>query len=476
MTSSTTAVLELRVLDGIHAGASIDAWDGMLLGTDPTADIVLADLDNTQGPAKLFLDAAGRWLFCLADEVPDAAAWAQAPQLGQPVVWAGVALCISLAEADWQNPPNTHTAPPAVNAVVITPAPTTDDETPALTPPPAPEAATTVVTPSHPTATSIDAGSNWTRRLQQSPMALASLALLVLAVGLTLAWLSHGAAPAALNNLAAANLKKGTAPLVQTPAQANSQRQALALVIAQVSPTLRLQLTAQADGRVRVAGWVESVAQLDQLVETLAQQRPLPSLQLHVASELRDELRARIGPEYSHIEFVPDGPGQLRVSGAIQTTEKREQVLASLRSVLPADLQLVDGLTTFAQLAPQVQTVLVAAGFADARTHWEQDHIMATLSMPATDRPELEKTLLALVKRFPGLPLQVKVDTLVPMQAGTQVAPFAIRSVVGGPMPYLVLANGSKLLPGGQHAGWRLEAIKADALVFDGPRRLSVAR
>ena len=54
--------------------------------------------------------------------------------------------------------------------------------------------------------------------------------------------------------------------------------------------------------------------------------------------------------------------------------------------------------------------------------------------------------------------------------------PFAIRSVIGGPQPFIVLADGSKVLVGGMHKKYKLIAVEDKRLIFDGPRRPIVKR
>ncbi len=53
---------------------------------------------------------------------------------------------------------------------------------------------------------------------------------------------------------------------------------------------------------------------------------------------------------------------------------------------------------------------------------------------------------------------------------------FAIRSVVGGNAPYIVLEDGTMLTPGGTYAGWRLKDVDATNLTFDAPQLLVVKR
>ena len=46
--------------------------------------------------------------------------------------------------------------------------------------------------------------------------------------------------------------------------------------------------------------------------------------------------------------------------------------------------------------------------------------------------------------------------------------PFAIRSVVSGPQPYVVLPDGGKILLGGSHHGFRLVSVEPGRVIFEG--------
>jgi hypothetical protein len=53
--------------------------------------------------------------------------------------------------------------------------------------------------------------------------------------------------------------------------------------------------------------------------------------------------------------------------------------------------------------------------------------------------------------------------------------PFEVRSVVGGDMPYVLLAGGEKLGRGGAYAGWRFAGLNKDSqAVFESGSRRAV--
>ena len=129
-------------------------------------------------------------------------------------------------------------------------------------------------------------------------------------------------------------------------------------------------------------------------------------------------------------------------------------------------------------MAPDVQNALVAAGFEQARARWSGEEVIATVPIAPGSRARLENALVALTKQFAAVPLRIVPEVIVPAapEPVTANAPYPIRAVVSGPSPYLILPDGSRVQPGGSHAGWRLQSIDADVLVFDAPRRRVVRR
>ncbi|MGB3068122.1 MAG: type III secretion system inner membrane ring subunit SctD [Ottowia sp.] len=440
--------LELRVLSGRHAGACAVARNGLLVGVSDEADVILTDLDPGAGLARLHLVDEERWLLASADAEPDAKALAQAPRMGVPAYWGQLALCVSAPHTDW--PP----IPQAVPALSAEPEIVSEQEKPGI-----------VETVHAPETSSVPAKRSRYRAVWPWITVLLVLALLGAVVWERLQRGTQGAA--------------GPVVSVVADLTAEAQRQVpdLALAIAQVDPALRLQLTPQRDGRVQVSGWVDAVAQFDRLADVLGMRRPAPLMRVFVASDVRTELRAQLAGSYPQLDFSPGGPGVLRVRGIVLSEAGEAEVLAAVRPLLPAGMKLASELRLAEKLAPDVQAALAAAGFGNVRAHWDGTQIVAALSLSDQSRGRLENTLIALAERFPGLPLRVVPELLAPTsQAAHAKPPFPIRGVVGGDVPYLVLPGGGKLLPGGTHAGWRLQSIEPDVLVFDAPRRLVVAR
>lgn len=273
-----------------------------------------------------------------------------------------------------------------------------------------------------------------------------------------------------------------TPPLEVTPMQLAQAQMA----IAGVDPALRLHVEATPMGRLRVAGWVNDVEQLDRLAEALAKLRPVPEMAVRTASDLLDDLAGAAGPDAGELRFKLLGAGRVQAAGLVLSPGQRDQILARLRERVPLGVEVVDGLTIAQNQGPNIAQWLKVAGFPTASAQWLEGQMQIALSITPQERPRLEGLLARAGTPLSGIPfvLQVKevarplaaVAAPVLLHASKAPLPFRIQGVVGGAAPYVVLDDGSKLQPGGRRKGWRLVAVESDRLVFDGPRRLVVLR
>jgi type III secretion protein D len=328
------------------------------------------------------------------------------------------------------------------------------------------------------------------QKLARSPFGIAAVVLVVALAGIVASLL--GGSPGAPVDTEASAASA-------TPRTAAAQQQLVKdvnLAVARVDPSLRLQVAPMPDGRVSVSGWVGSSAEWDRIADALGGLRPMPVMQVREIGDLRDELRSRLGPQMRPLDFEAAGSGALRVKGLAADAADRERLLKDLRAMLPAGVELVDGLELADRQAPAFAGMLRAAGFSDANAMWDSDQhqMVASLRLSTADRGRLEQVLGQFGKRFPGLmftvdaqpapiagappvwasaPRGAPADAVPMSRAGL---PFQVRSVAGGAMPTVQLDDGTRLLVGGSVGSWRLTAVEPDYLVFEGPRRVAVLR
>lgn len=434
-------VLELRVLGGRHSGACVTAEDGMQLDADDGADVMLTDLAADDGPLRLHIPDRSRWLLWPANHEPDAAALSQAPRIGEVRYFGGLPLCVSEIHDDWQTvavpqtEPDHHMAAGATGAL-------------------------------NPVRSST---SRMLRRLQLCVLTLAGIGVVVVLVKLR--------TPDRADSVEAAvrHPQKEGEPIDLTDS-ARRQASRIQALVQHADPALSLRYTPLRDGHVRVTGWVDSVEQLDRIDGMLDGEQPRPQVRLTVLQELREELHAQLGDTYPSLDVAPDGPARLKVSGLVTTEAERDAAMAAVRGQVAEDVDVESELRIASPRLPmEIAEAFTAAGFPGAHASWSSGTYVVTVSVPAEERPRFERSLFELTKRFAGVPLRIKPD-FVQVAAVRSPAPFRISGVMGGAFPYIVLPDGSKLLPGGRHMGWRLQAIEPEVLIFDSPRRLVVAR
>ncbi|ODS93670.1 MAG: EscD/YscD/HrpQ family type III secretion system inner membrane ring protein [Comamonas sp. SCN 65-56] len=470
---------ELRILSGCHAGARAPATEALRLGAGDDCDIILNDIDLPEGASIRLQVSREHWS---ARQDPMAAAHEADEPIahqawGEPATVGGITLTVCAPRSAWpalaRALPETSAndaRPPLLPQLAPLPATAADASTvtaPALTGDaeaapddnPAPEPAA-----SRPSASRI-------------ALLLGSILVVFLLAAVLALWLWQDRSRPLPETTPVADTRPVDAAAQQL--WLRNARQALA----GVDPALRLDMAPLPDGRIRVAGWVSDIKQLDQVVEALGRLQPAPVLALRTTADLFDELSSVANAQGAVIHLELAGAGRIRVTGALQAEQEHTQVLEKLRERIPAGVDLVDGLRVAETAAPSVQQWLRGAGYASAQVHWDAENakLVIEASLAATQRHDLERLLASADSPVRGFPLALQVaeqaqEAASSMHVSEAPLPFRIRSVVSGPAPFVVLEDGSKLLQGAQKGDWRLEQINPDTLVFDGPERLVLTR
>lgn len=448
--------MELRVLSGCHQGASlpIAADEPLGIGSAGNCDVLLSDC-GLSAPVRLALQPGG-WTIQDEDEGAKASsvhAFGATTLLGQ----VGVTVCAP--HVPWQ-----VFVPPLPED----PAQEQAEPVQGMNEMPVQEDAlgqeAQVCSPIAPRAP---------RRRQ-----LATGAVLVLAL-LGVGWMLWGRLPAPA--LAETANENPSDPVLSPQAQDNAVKQAK-LAIAMVDPTMRMVVTPNAEGGVAVSGWVDNVEQLDRLAQALSSLRPLPRLAVHTASEIFDVLQDAASAQGAQLKFTPQGSGKVQATGLVATPEQHKKLLAQLRERAPQGIEIVDALRVVSMQAPAVRRWLEAQDLEVTRVDWDGEQLRVGVDVNAAQRARLEGLLALPESPLSGVPfvLQTRLiqESTGPTRVGLDASglPFRIRSVVGGPAPYVVLADGAKLQPGAAHSGWQLVAVAQDHIVWNGPKRLEVTR
>lgn len=446
---------ELRVLDGLHAGARAPLPARLTIGSALDNDIVLSDPGVQARHAVLHWDAAaGRWQLLNAGQDP-AGGSGHAP--GEALTVGPVRVTVAAA-----NDPFELGAAPALAA-----------------PLPA-EAADEGATDAPADAQALDAPDTSNVQdpaLDESPGQPASAGAAPTAASRWVVWLAAGAVLLAV--LVGASLWL-FAQGARTPPMAVAK--AAPAAVADLRATLQalLQRRGLAEGlqvhgnatQASVRGLLVDAAALEALAAELARLSPRPGLQVWTLEQVRASLRdggLKLPPS---VNLGVDGQGRLLLAGALPSEAAEKALPAAVRALLPPFIAVQPAFEPPAALAQRFIDDARRQGFVlDGRVETQPQgrRLWLQAQVPAAELPRWERWLLGAQQRLGGLlAFSVVLREPASTAAPPRRLPFALASVVGGAQPYLVLADGTRLAPGGRRDGLTLVSIDNDALVLQG--------
>lgn len=321
-------------------------------------------------------------------------------------------------------------------------------------------------------------------------MALIAAALLSSIIGGAAAWWHDGATVTEVTEVAAAaSAPASAASAASEPAEAASVASAVPpgppAVLAELLQRLALDdvltLAQQPDGAWRIAGYVPTAAVKAGLVKALKElkelhaEMPEPQLQVHAQDDLivaaQEALIAADIPAGLHFAPASVGGTLKLVGGARNDAVADAAALTAIRRV-PGLHQLESEVLLPEALLARLKDEITTAGLNRRITFTREIPEVVLNGKLVGD--ELARWQ-ALYQKFradwgDALPLQANVDGTPP------VLPFVVQAVVGGPSPYLVTEDGTRVIRGGRIAGRTLTAIQNGELVFEGGERVRYTR
>ena len=450
--------LELRVLSGLHRDARCLVEDGATLGADPACDIVLADEGLGPRAARVRLGANG-WDLALDDgqaDTPCASPWNRPAPLGP--VW------ITVARRDDPWP----MVPEAARAAAAAAPP--DGEAASAAAPVSVGASPAPGLPLRPTA---DEDSQLEQRLplppaqgrrrkrDSWPMALGlGAVLLTIIVAISLALIPPSTA------------KRAPTPDPRLAAAEKSMGQ-ISAVFERMGLASRLHVALSRDGSVTVSGWVRNAAEQDAVAASLSQIWPMPAMR--ISNEEQAVRTAREALRAFNVRYEPryQGDGRLNIAGIATSARERASAMDALRAQLPGMTVLGNDIVLTQQVSDTFSSQVVDAGLSGITLAWKADYLdVAPGALDDDQRQRLQELVDDFNKQHFGV---ARIAASGPAAPADSV-PFAIRSVVGGPQPFVVLEDGSKLLVGGVYRKYRLVAVENTRIIFEGPRSAIVTR
>lgn len=428
---------ELRVLKGLHSEARCAIQDGAAVGSDLANDIVLSDEGILPYVGRIRLREDGWYLS--ADDTLDEHertinAWNSPLPIG--LAW----ITVAQDDAPWIYPDHNQYA-----------------EVSDVRPPSQVAAPSSGSDGINNNAVALPGLGTETRWRTWSTMVLAVAIALVILSAIALATVSNG------TSTPNASLSPGAD---QPLGQISAALQRLGL-------TSSLHVTLSKSGTATVSGWVKDQEQYEAVASAMSQIWPMPAIRISLESEAILTARA-ILQRYS-VKFDPlyQGNGRLEIVGIAASARERAAALDAVRAQLPGLVVVGSSIELAQEVSDQFAETLINLGISGVTLTWQPGHL--EVQPPELDDAQ-EALLVDAIEEFNKRHWNLAQLGDAPAAVTASSVPFGIRSVIGGPQPFIVLADGSKLLVGGTYNRYRLIAIEDSRIIFDGPRRAIVTR
>lgn len=454
-------MLELRVLTGTHAGARVLLPDApQVLGSAEDCDLILCDDGIAPQHARLErLEDGSALLHVLDRDLPPIHIRpGQGAEVGQ------VRISVEEADAPWNEDVPIADQPPPPDVLVLSEAAFEggDEAEASRSPVGTQEAQTPANHGARPLAPPRPAGGVW--------VVMGAGVLLAAGVVSYMAWTGAGriaptpeagginGSPAVmaqdaveatiarlgLSDRVRVERKPGQVPMVHAGLLSPEDAEALGSALSRLDPRPGLRIMSQEDLQAAV---VDALLRQSEAIE-----RPLTSTYL--------------------------GAGRFRVSGRVTDDGQRQTVLGHLATAVPDARGFDPALRTDQEASDAMLDDLRQHAALDIQGEWTLNQLAMRVRVnDATEMARWERALLAVALDH-NLPFKATLYGPGAQKAGEALAPPKVRSVIGGPSPYVVLADGSKIMLEGMVGNLKLVEITPRAAIFASPsgQRATVER
>jgi type III secretion protein D len=440
-------LLELRIVSGTHAGARVPLPESpQVLGSSGECDLILSDEGVSSEHVRISIAPDGEVLVEWLGESPGTLTL----QPGQGVKVGPVGIAIELADAPWRTD----------LPMLVAPDEHKDDSEPldSLDSAAVAGQAGMADEPVPPTS----------RKRPSWGLGVVAVAALV-ASG---TWWQAGKAPA---------VAASTAPPTSIAPMLHTDQVKAVLAATGLSDRVRIELGA---GRLPIAhAAFLTDEQAEALALALSRLNPRPGLRLISEEDVRqavsDELQRQAATDPLSLRASYLGEGRFRIEGRVRHAQDKAVILQALRAAAPDVRSFEAALLTDAEAATALVDELHRLGIEQIKGHWTDGVLTLKVRMPGSAVALWERALTSALTLHP-LPLRATLEWMPVRVALEEPLPPApsIRSVVGGEQPYVVLADGNKLMVDGRTEQWRLVQIAARSVVFETHqgRRMTVER
>jgi len=249
-------------------------------------------------------------------------------------------------------------------------------------------------------------------------------------------------------------------------------------VLQRLDPTGRLTAKQiEGGGTWRVSGYLPTTQERQTIVRALSGLTPPPEIQVYCEDELlaaAGELLAVHSPgSMAKVRVESVGKGTLRLTGAARDASLVEAAAVFILKGVPG----VGTVESAAVLLPsallaQLKTRLVQADLENrVSVVSEQPEVVLGGTLTVVESARWDRLHAAFRDQYAeALPLRTAFTRPTPK------LPFEVKTIVGGPAPYIVISTGEHVARGGQIGGLTLSSIGDSQVVFDGNQRLTLSR
>ncbi|HVL10343.1 MAG TPA: type III secretion system inner membrane ring subunit SctD [Burkholderiaceae bacterium] len=475
-------VRELRILSGLHAGAVVPVESQLVIGSDPECDIILDDDGIAPRHARLIIEG-DHWALFEPEADLDATGTAlpepiAAGTLGEPCTHGPLCFAIEPADTPWKSQQDYHDAAAMQAAATAAAAEAAAESAPQPASPPA----------AHP----VTAGGTWqawhTTLRERLAGALRGVRLpqwrRVPRFAMVIVWivLLGGAGVAAFMQYQSLSASRALEAANREAAARQKRLDAVHAALKPLGVDANVRVAARKDGVVTVTGWVGDDAALKQVQTALAALQPAPELHLTTTALMQQSLKEALQPYGTRLSFELQKAGNVRLSGGVKDGVQKEEILRSIKAQVPQIGDIEDYLMLPPQLVQMFRSQLRTSEFPDAEATWDGSRMVLNVKLSDDDRAAFERLLMDFSNKYGDVVpfvAQTPGDTRnAPkvMSGGADSLPFRVVSVIGGPMPFVVLDGGVKVMQGGLYKEYRLTSISDKELVFEGPQRIVLRR
>lgn len=444
--------LELRVLHGPQAGSRLTLSIGdYVLGTDDECEVMLAGPRMAVMHAKLRFDGDQPTISPMDGSVLDAQgneiSGEFALALGMPVELGGIWITVDEIDAPW----------PSTEALIPSPAlhqeSSRHDEGPKVT--------TDARTPS--------AASSRSDDLQRRK-----------ALGILVVSMTGLAAIAIVGVVAAVKLAQDSgndASTLTTTAVEDTRTRDLRERLTKALPGRQITVTSGTGGTPVITAYVADREMEERLQSMVRKHAGNAVMTVYVDTALLERARtlvqqARADGSRAMLEVSTVNNGVATIRGAVASTMVRDELFDTLRGSIPGLRSFDASLKTADTLPALLSERLNSTGLArKLQVVSEQPEFVLRGTLTDDELQRWETLLVEFTNEF-GRLLPIRA-TLAQQQ---RKPPVEIRTVIGGPMPFIVTAGGTRIGPGGNANGQTLLLVRDNEVIFDGAPRYRMPR